>query len=222
MVFFMLETGGKMTGACDQKVRALVQGPAGVGAVQERRLHPPRPRAEHALPIPLDSVQTVLVPASRRTRPSPRCRWRPPPPRLINTAVTVNTASVTLDWGEGGAFKLKMRELRRAFAEMDADGNGALTRDEFSLAITKQPSLREFLSWSMGVDHAGAMGDSMMESSGADAERETVLAFFRRYRHGPRRPPDVLRVLDVLPVARADQHSKKLARIQRRVRRGPF
>ena len=86
----------------------------------------------------------------------------------------MNTASVTLDWGEGGEFKRKIREMRRAFEEMDMDGNGTLTRDEFSLAITKQPSLREFLSWSMGVDHAAASGSR--NASAHEAECETVLA----------------------------------------------
>ena len=72
-------------------------------------------------------------------------------PRLVSSAVTVNTASVTLEWGEGMEFKSKMKDLRRAFIEMDRDGNGDLSNDEFLNALNEQPSLREFLTWSTNL-----------------------------------------------------------------------
>jgi hypothetical protein len=52
----------------------------------------------------------------------------PPAPRLVSSAVTVNKASATLEWGEGGEFKSKMKELHRSFLEMDVNGDGILTR----------------------------------------------------------------------------------------------
>ena len=75
----------------------------------------------------------------------------PPVPRLVTSAVTVNTASVTLEWGEGMEFKSKMKDLRRAFIEMDRDGNGDLSNGEFLNALNEQPSLREFLTWSTNL-----------------------------------------------------------------------
>ena len=48
-------------------------------------------------------------------------------------------------------FKSKMKDLRRAFIEMDRDGNGDLSNGEFLNALNEQPSLREFLTWSTNL-----------------------------------------------------------------------
>ena len=179
VVFFMLETGGKMTGRAIKKFVHLCKDPPASGQTKQGGfIHidlEPNTRYQYRL-----TAYNGFGPSEPTYSAFTTLPMAPPPPRLISTAVTVNTASVTLDWGEGGAFKVKMRELRRAFAEADENGDGTLTRAEFSRAVTKQPSLREFLSWSMGMDHAGAMGDSMLEGSSmtAERERETVLAFF--------------------------------------------
>jgi hypothetical protein len=92
-----------------------------------------------SLPTPLSSHPSLFPPQA------------PPVPRLVSSAVTVNTASVTLEWGEGMEFKSKMKDLRRAFIEMDRDGNGDLSNDEFLNALNEQPSLREFLTWSTNL-----------------------------------------------------------------------
>ena len=170
VVFFMLETGGPMTGRAIKKFVHLCKDPPSVG--EEKKggfIHiqlEPNTRYQYRLTAYNGFGPSEPTYAAFTTLP-----MAPPPPRLINTAVTVKSASVTLDWGEGGEFKRRMLELRRAFSEMDTDGNDALTRDEFSLAITNQPALREFLGWSLGVEHTGA-------GTKHDAEKNAVLNFF--------------------------------------------
>ena len=173
VVFFLLETGGPMTGRAIKKFVELCKDPPSVGGANDIKVRggyihmelQPNTRYQYRLTAFNGFGPSEPVYSSFTTLP-----MAPPAPRLVSSAVTVNKASCTLEWGEGQEFKCKMKELRRAFMEMDRDGNGNLSREEFLVALTAQPHLREFLTWSTDMTPAELF-------EGIDGDRDGKLTF---------------------------------------------
>jgi Ca2+-binding EF-hand superfamily protein len=157
VVFFLLETGGPKTGRTIKKFVELCKDPpssvdGGGRNINGGYIHmdlQPNTRYEYRLTAFNGFGPSEPTYATFTTLP-----MAPPAPRLVNSTVTVNKAAVTLEWGEGEEFKTKMKELRRAFIEMDRDGNGDLSKDEFMGALNDQPHLKEFLHWSTEMSPA--------------------------------------------------------------------
>jgi Ca2+-binding EF-hand superfamily protein len=185
VVFFMLETGGPMTGHAIKKFVELCKDPPSVSGndgggrgngagLRGGYIHmdlQPNTRYQYRLTAFNGFGPSEPVYSSFTTLP-----MAPPVPRLVASAVTVNKASVTLEWGEGEEFKSKMKELRRAFVEMDRDANGDLSREEFLVALTAQPHLREFLTWSTDMSPT-----ELFEGIDGDADGRLTFAEFSHF-----------------------------------------
>jgi len=189
IVFYLIETGGPMTGRAIKKFVELCKDPPksseGSGGIRGGYIHmdlQPNTRYQYRLTAFNGFGPSEPTYAAFTTLP-----MAPPAPRLVSSAVTVNKASVTLEWGEGGEFKSKMKELRRSFLEMDVNGDGTLTREEFLGALTDQPHLREFLVWSTDMEPSALFEGIDGDNDGRLTFEEFSHYFLRRVRTNTQR-----------------------------------